>query len=116
MATNRPGPPAPVLGPNSPPSVPPSPTTRWLRFFGGLTAILLFAFVGVPGLQRWGPVAEVQQVIRNSGIDATALFYTDIDASNDGESSIRNAIRYAGQSGHPSGSARPERDEGNAPD
>ena len=110
MATNRTGPRAPVQGTHSRPNVPPSLRTRWLRFLGGLMAILLFAFVGVPGLQRLGPVAEVQQAIRSSGIDATALFYTETDVSSDAESSIRNAMRYSAAASRESAPARPGRD------
>lgn len=66
----------------------------WVRFLAGLLAILLFAFVVVPGLQRLRPIREVRDAIRNSGIDATALFYTESDVSSEAEASIRDAIRY----------------------
>ena len=67
---------------------------RWARFLAGLLLILLFAFGAIPRLQQWGPVREVRDVINNSGIDATALFYTECEVSSEAEASIRNAIRY----------------------
>ena len=67
---------------------------RWARFLAGVTAILVFAFAVIPGLQQVGPVREVHDAIQNSGIDATALFYTETEVSSEAESSIRNALRY----------------------
>ena len=72
---------------------------RWARFLGAVLVILLFAFVAIPGLQRLGPVREVRETIRRTGIDATALFYTESDVSSEAEASIRDAIRYAHQGG-----------------
>ncbi|MFV1968321.1 MAG: hypothetical protein ACC628_23090 [Pirellulaceae bacterium] len=68
---------------------------RWVRFLAGLTVILLFAFVAIPGLQRIGPIRDVRDAIENRGIDATALFYTETEVASEAEASIRNAIRYA---------------------
>ena len=36
-----------------------------------------------------------ERAVRRSGIDATALFYTESDVSSEAEASIRNALRYA---------------------
>ena len=68
---------------------------RWARFLGASLVILIFAFVIIPGLQRLGPIREVRQAIQRSGIDATALFYTESDVSSDAEASIRDAMQYA---------------------
>jgi hypothetical protein len=59
-----------------------------------LTAIFLFAFVGLPWLQRLGPIREVRNAIHATGVDATALFYTESEASAESESSLRNALRF----------------------
>jgi hypothetical protein len=61
--------------------------------------ILLVAFVVIPGLQRLGPIREVRDAIERSGIDATALFYTESEVSGEAESSIRNAIKYSANRG-----------------
>ena len=68
---------------------------RWARFLAGVLAILLFAFVAVPGLQRLGPVGAVRDAVMESGIDATALFYTESQVSSEAETSIRNALRFS---------------------
>jgi hypothetical protein len=67
---------------------------RWARFFAGVLVILAFAFGVLPAVQRLGPVREVHDAIQESGIDATALFYTESEMSSDAEASIRNALRY----------------------
>ncbi len=81
--------------PISPPrSCQPGTGRRWAQFVAGAVAIGLFAFVVVPAVQRIGPVREVREAIDRSGIDATALFYTESDVSCEAEVSIRNAIEY----------------------
>ena len=77
----------------------PKACVRWARFLTGVLAILLVAFVLIPGLQRLGPIREVREAIQRSGIDATALFYTESEVSGEAESSIRNAIRYSAHGG-----------------
>ncbi len=77
------------------PSVASRAARRWTLFLAGLLGIWLFAFVAVPGLQRLGPVREVREAIEKSGIDASALFYTESEVSAEAETSIRNALRYA---------------------
>ena len=85
--------------PNRPETVPstdaPGAGRRWARFFAGAALTLLFAFVVVPALQRLGPVRDVGDAARESGIDATALFYTESDVYSEAEASIRNAIQYS---------------------
>jgi hypothetical protein len=70
---------------------------RWGQFLTGMAAILLFAFVVIPAIQRLGAIREVRRVIENRGVDATALIYSDSEVSCEAESCIRNAIRYAAQ-------------------
>ena len=71
-----------------------SAAQRWGRFAGGLTALLLFAFVVIPALQRMEPVREVREAIQRRDIDATALFYTESELSSEAEASMRDAMRY----------------------
>ena len=67
---------------------------RWARFLAGVVVILLFAFGVIPTLQRLGPVRQVRDAIRRTGIDATALFYTESEVSSEAEAAIRNAMEY----------------------
>ncbi len=78
----------------SPEAGEPGAARRWTRFTAGLVLILLFAFVAIPGLQRLGPIREVRDAIRSTGIDATALFYTESEVSSEAEASIRDALKY----------------------
>jgi hypothetical protein len=73
---------------------PPGAARRWARFAGGACLILLVAFAGVPALQRWKPIAEIHDAVEASGIDATALFYTEAEVSSQAEGSIRNTMRF----------------------
>jgi len=73
----------------------PGAVRRWARFVAGLAAILFFAFGVVPALQLLGPVREVREAVQESGIDATALFYTESEVSSEAEASIRNALKYS---------------------
>jgi hypothetical protein len=73
----------------------PGAASRWARFLAGVLAILLFAFGAVPLWQCLGPVREARRAIQHSGVDATALFYTESDVSSEAEASIRNALRFS---------------------
>lgn len=80
---------------------------RCARFLIGLLVILLFSFGVIPALQRLGPVREVRDAVVNSGIDATALFYTESEVSGEAAVAIRNAIRYSVRPDRPAASVRP---------
>ena len=92
MPPKRPLPIAPARCPASPGA--PSARRRWSRLAAGVLAILLFAFVAIPSLQRVSAVREVREGIQRAGIDATALFYTESEAASEAEASIRDAMRY----------------------
>jgi len=87
--------------PDSPEAGEPGMARRWTRFATGLALILLFAFVAIPGLQRLGPIREVRDAIRKTGIDATALFYTESEAASEAEASIRDALKYPARRSDP---------------
>jgi hypothetical protein len=67
---------------------------RCLRLLAGTLVIFVFAFGVIPAIQRMEGVREVHEAIDRSGIDASALFYTESDVSSAAESSIRNALKY----------------------
>ena len=67
---------------------------RWVQFLTGLLAIFAIVFGVLPAAQRLGPVRDVHEAIERSGIDATALFYSEIDVSSEAELSIRDALRF----------------------
>jgi hypothetical protein len=62
--------------------------------------ILLFAFAAIPRLQRLGPVHEVRAAIQRSGVDATALFYTESHLSAEAEATLRDALRFSTRHGN----------------
>ena len=67
---------------------------RWLRFLAGVIVIFVFVFGILPVANRLGPVRDVHEAIERSGIDATALLYSEIDVSSEAEMSIRDALKF----------------------
>ena len=60
----------------------------------GLLALLLFMFVFVPWVQQFPMVRPLVVFIEESGIDASALFYTEVEETGDAESAMRDTMRY----------------------
>ena len=66
---------------------------RWGKLAAGLFAIWALVFVAGPALERVGPIGAVHDLIREQGIDATALVYSEIDESAEAETIIRESLR-----------------------
>ena len=77
---------------------------RWTAFLAGVLAILLLAFGAIPALQGLGPASEVRDAIRRSGIDATALFYSESEVACEAAAAMRDARTYSS----PDGALSPE--------
>ena len=67
---------------------------RWMRLAAGVATIWLLVFVLAPWLQRWGPVGRFHAHVERSGIDATALFYTEIEEFATADVVIRDIMKY----------------------
>ncbi len=65
---------------------------RWGRLLAGLVCVWLFMFVVAPGLRRVPPVAEALDCVRERGIDATALFYTESAEFGVAEVEVRESL------------------------
>ena len=68
---------------------------RWGAFILCLAVIWGFVFVVAPWLQKIDCVASVHDDIKRSGVDATALYYTEIQEFHDAEIRIRDSRDYA---------------------
>jgi hypothetical protein len=66
----------------------------WVKLALGLAAVWCFIFVLAPWVRTLEPVGAHLDFIKETGIDAAALFYTDSEESGDGESLIRDALKY----------------------
>ena len=67
---------------------------RWAKFLLGLGGIWIFVFVLAPWLQGFEPIGTMHEFVRESGIDAGAIYYTDLDEFGDAEVTLRNSIAY----------------------
>ncbi|MDR1777936.1 MAG: hypothetical protein LBR31_08945 [Desulfovibrio sp.] len=64
-------------------------------------AALLFVVYGLAPLlvEHFGPMREYAAVVRDTGIDPGALYYSDVAQTNEAEMSNRDAVRYFARSG-----------------
>lgn len=67
---------------------------RWAAFFAGLFFIWLFMFVLAPWLQGSPAVRPLARFIAERGIDASALYYTEVEEASLAETHMRNTILY----------------------
>ena len=68
----------------------------WGVLLGVLGLLAVFAFYAGPWLQKQVPILdEMFTLIEEQDINSNAYFYTDIEASYDGERFLRGAIRLA---------------------
>ncbi len=61
----------------------------------GLAGAWVFVFLIAPSVREISPIKEVLDSVRENGIDATALFYTEADGSSEAEFSLRHALKVA---------------------
>jgi hypothetical protein len=71
---------------------------RWLRFLLGLAALTAFFGFFASGWTPPGPAGTVLRSNRQLGIDASPLFYSDLENMPQIEADVR-ALRQAAESG-----------------
>jgi hypothetical protein len=67
---------------------------RWAAFAAGIAVIWAFAFVIAPALQENDMVRPLAEYVRESGIDASALYYTEVQETGEAEMYLRDALTY----------------------
>jgi len=67
----------------------------WTRFLVGLALLLGFAFGLLPWLARLPAVRPLTEYVEESGIEATGLFYTEVEESREAEMNMRHSLEYA---------------------
>lgn len=67
--------------------------TAWLKLALGLAGIWLFVFFLAPWLSGFEPAKSILDFVHENDIDATALFYTEIDEFSEAEIAVRDALR-----------------------
>jgi len=73
---------------------PSSLLSKWLRLI--LAALLTWAliFVIAPWIQKSPSVKPLAEFIEESGIDASALYYTEVEEASEAELNMKNTIKY----------------------
>ncbi|MBC7357189.1 MAG: hypothetical protein H5U10_01495 [Desulfacinum sp.] len=71
--------------------------TGWIKLAVGVFFIWLFMFVIGPWLQKAPSVKPLAQFIEESGIEATAFYYTEVEQTGDAEVDIRSTFRFMPQ-------------------
>ncbi|AZK60739.1 hypothetical protein Daudx_2211 [Candidatus Desulforudis audaxviator] len=83
------------------PAGPPGNTFRsWLALIVAVWCMAGFAFLGLPALERLPGLGPAVKVVRDSGIEAGAFFYTDVDKVREAELHVRHSREYAREDGH----------------
>ena len=68
---------------------------RWAAFFACLLVLWAGMFIVAPMAQRLSVVGSLARHIEESGINASALFYTGVDETAEAEMYLHNAGEYA---------------------
>ena len=75
---------------------------RWARLFLGVGVIWIFMFIVAPWVEKTPAVEPIICFIEENDIDASALYYTEIEEFFEAEIHMENAMNFAPRG--PSGS------------
>ena len=67
---------------------------KWAALAAGIAVIWAFIFVIAPALQKNEMVQPLADYVRESGIDASALYYTEVQETGEAEVYLRDALAY----------------------
>ncbi len=73
---------------------PPALWRKWMGLLLGVLLILVFIFGITPWVQQLPMVRPLAEYIEESGIEATGLFYTEVEETGDAENYLRNTMRF----------------------
>ncbi|UCG78040.1 MAG: hypothetical protein JSV21_10830 [Nitrospirota bacterium] len=76
-------------GPQGPPNI----LLRWAMMLFCLAIVWLFIFVAAPAMQSSPMVEPLAVYINESGIDAGALYYTEIEETSEAEVYLRSVLK-----------------------
>jgi len=68
---------------------------RWISFFLAVAMVVIFMFIIAPGLLRITGVKKMAMCIEESNIEASALWWSEVELVADAEISCRNSINYS---------------------
>lgn len=71
---------------------PSGPIVRWTILVLCLYVIWLFVFVFAPAFEKSEMIKPLTDYVRESGIDAGALYYTEVEETSEAELYLRHAL------------------------
>jgi len=77
-----------------------SPIRRWTALVLCLLLVWAFMFVLAPMMQALPPIRAIADCIDETGINASALYYTGVDETAEAEMYLYNAEKYAPAASH----------------
>ncbi len=73
---------------------------RWVRLFMGVGLIWAFMFIVAPRVEKMPAIEPIIRFIEENGIDASALYYTEIEEFFEAEIHMENAMDFAPRRSH----------------
>jgi hypothetical protein len=73
----------------------PGTLRKWAALAAGMAIVWVFIFVIAPALQKNEMVQPLAEYVRESGIEASALYYTGVEETGEAEAYLRDAFAYA---------------------
>lgn len=70
---------------------------KWVYLFTCFFLIWVFIFIIAPYVEKLPVVKPIAEFIENSGIDAGALYYTEVEEAGVAELNMYNTVNYAPQ-------------------
>ena len=70
---------------------------RWARLFFSIVVIWAFMFIVAPWVAKAPVVEPIISFIEENGIDASALYYTDIEEFSEAGIHMENTMNFAPQ-------------------
>ena len=67
---------------------------KWAALFLCFFLVWVFMFVIAPWIEKMPAVRPLAEFIEESGIDASALFYTDVEEASEAELNMYNTMKY----------------------
>jgi len=67
---------------------------RWRNFVISLLIVWVFVFQIAPRAQRLGVIRVLHEFVRVNDIEATALYYTEIEEFSDADAYMRDAMAH----------------------
>lgn len=72
----------------------PASVSKWLAFILGVALVAGFAFGAIPVLERLPATKPFVEKMKETGIEAGAIYYTDVEKVREAEIYIRHVQKY----------------------